>query len=452
MLLSGAYKLSQQAQGPGFLNSSRTKRGWNCYSSTSRPLQRSRSAAHSQQQQQQQQEVTELLTSLIPESLSLLDNDEELAALHARVQQEGQAALTREERQRRQRSLDNLGVPSFSQVLSKSGASPLRRSATKVLQINIGLFCNQACKHCHVESSPRRTEAMSREVAERCVALLRSAGNLSTLDITGGAPEFNPNFRYLVKAGRALGLDVIDRCNLTVLLEPGMEDLVDFLAEQGVHVVASLPCYSPTNVDAQRGKGVFERSIEGLQRLNAAGYGRPGSGLQLDLVYNPGGVFLAPPQSKLEPTYKQELKDAYGIEFNQLFCLNNMPIKRWADHLAKEGRLEEYMQVLVESFNPAAAEGLMCRDTLSVRYDGRLYDCDFNQQLDLGLPVVCGTSKHRGSGNGNGNGSGSRGRGAAMTVFDVESLDELMGRPIAVDNHCFGCTAGAGSGCQGATS
>ncbi|KAI7837484.1 hypothetical protein COHA_008675 [Chlorella ohadii] len=261
---------------------------------------------------------------------------------------------------------------------------------------------------------------MSRQVAERCVQLMEaSASSLSTVDITGGAPELMPQFRYLVQEARRLGLQVIDRCNLTVLLEPGQEDTAQFLADHQVRVVASLPCYSAENVNTQRGGGM----------LNAAGYGQPGSGLHLDLVYNPGGAFLAPPQSKLEPAYKQELAEHYRVTFNSLLCLNNMPIKRWADQLVKEGKLEEYMRLLVDAFNPAAAEGLMCRDTISVGWDGRLYDCDFNQQLELGLPHP----QHR-------------------TVFDIDSLAELTGGRIALGSHCFGCTAGAGSGCQGATS
>ncbi|KAL4429197.1 hypothetical protein ABPG77_010176 [Micractinium sp. CCAP 211/92] len=373
-------------------------------------------------------------TSLVPETLEQLAADEELQQLHARAAEVGQAALTREEAKLRQRSLDKLGAPPFGQVLKAAGCKLLVRGPAAILQLNTGLYCNQACRHCHVESSPMRTEMMSREVAERCMQLLAASctangGSVHTLDLTGGAPELTPQFRYLVQEGRRLGVEVIDRCNLTVLLEPGQEGLAQFLADHRVRVVASLPCYSSDNVNKQRGGGVFERSIKGLQMLNAVGYGQPGSGLQLDLVYNPGGVFLAPPQSKLEPAYKQELADNFGIQFNSLLCLNNMPIKRWADHLVKEGRLEEYMQLLVDSFNPAAADGLMCRDTLSVGWDGSLYDCDFNQQLGLGLP-----------------------RPGRRTIFDLESLDELTGDAIAVDSHCFGCTAGAGSGCQGSTS
>lgn len=341
----------------------------------------------------------------------------------------GQAALTREEARRRQRSLDALGAPPFEATCAAAGVSPLRRGAATVLQLNIGLYCNQACRHCHVESSPRRSEAMSAEVAARCVALMDASPSVATVDLTGGAPELAPQFEYLVREATARGLEVIDRCNLTVLLEPGQEGLAAFLAEHRVRVVASLPCYSPENVDAQRGGGVFARSVAGLRALNAAGYGRPGTGLALDLVYNPGGAFLAPPQAALEATYRTELREAYGVEFTSLFCLNNMPIKRWADELARRGEADAYMALLVNGFNPGAAEGLMCRDTASVGWDGRLYDCDFNQQLELGL---------------------GGGAGAPRSVFDVGSLEELTGRAIAVGSHCYGCTAGAGSSCGGA--
>lgn len=358
-----------------------------------------------------------------------MDSDTEQQALLARLATEGQAALTREEEAARRRSLAALGLPPFSQACATAGVSPLVRAACEIFQINVGLYCNQACGHCHVESSPRRTaEQMTRETAERCVALLDASPGVKTLDLTGGAPELNAQFRYLVGEGRRRGLEVIDRCNLTVLSEPGQADTAEFLAANGVRVVASLPCYTADNVDAQRGRGVFDRSIAGLQTLNALGYGRPGTGLVLDLVYNPGGVFLAPESSQLEAAYRSELAEAYGIHFSSLLCLNNMPIKRWADKLARKGRLEEYMGLLVGAFNPAAGEELMCRATVSVAWDGRLYDCDFNQQLDMGL-------------------GGDQG----LSVFDVGSLDELTGRRVAVASHCYGCTAGAGSSCQGAT-
>ncbi|KAK9866822.1 hypothetical protein WJX84_007664 [Apatococcus fuscideae] len=316
-----------------------------------------------------------------------MEADEEGKKLAQQLLARGQAAMTREERRARQRSLDSLGCPSFPALLQENNVSPMVRGTAKILQLNIGLYCNQACGHCHVESSPLRTEMMDRATAERCLHLAREAsgGALSTLDITGGAPELNSQFRYLVSGARVMGLEVIDRCNLTVLLEPGQEDLVPFLANEGVRIVASLPCYTIENVDEQRGRGVFERSIQGLKMLNAAGYGKEGSGLILDLVYNPNGIFLAPPQAKLQEAYKQELQDLFGISFNSLFCLNNMPIKRYADYLLRQGKLGEYLELLVNSFNPAAAEGVMCRDTVNVSWDGRVYDCDFNQQLEMGI-------------------------------------------------------------------
>jgi len=383
-------------------------------------------------------------SSLIPDTLADLEADPAHRALIAAVSVPGgQAKLTASERRARQRALDELGVPPFARFVAEkeaeggSGASPsppppsstLTRAATRVLQLNVGLYCNQACRHCHVESSPLRTEMMSLETAEACVALMEQrGGSLTTLDLTGGAPELNPAvFQRLVTAGRAAGLEVIDRCNLTVLSEPGQEGLAAFLAANGVKVVASLPCYTPSTVDAQRGRGVFDRSIDGLKALNALGYGLPGSGLVLDLVYNPAGASLAPPQAVLEPAYRAELKDVYGISFTNLLCLNNMPIKRFADDLARSpDGVRAYMDLLVSAFNPATLPALMCRDTLSVGWDGRLFDCDFNQQLDLPL--------------------GGR---PPRTVFELASLADLENQPIAVGCHCFGCTAGSGSGCGG---
>jgi len=250
---------------------------------------------------------------------------------------------------------------------------------------------------------------------------------VKTLDLTGGAPELHEQFRFLVREARALGVDVIDRCNLTVLYEEGQEDLPQFLAENKVKVVASLPCYSEANTDAQRGKGVFERSIAALRDLNAVGYGVEGSGLELDLMYNPGGAFLPPAQENLEVAYRSELRDTWGVEFSRLFTLTNMPIKRFADYLHREGKTSEYMSLLVENFNVAASVGVMCRDLISVSWDGTLYDCDFNQQLDM--PV----------------------RDEKKTIFDLDSCDDLVGSRIVADNHCFGCTAGSGSSCSGAT-
>lgn len=300
----------------------------------------------------------------------------------------------------------------------------LNRAPTKILQINIGLYCNQACGHCHVESSPlRKDENMMAETAARCLELLKNSPSITTLDITGGAPELNSNFRYLVRMARELrpDLEIIDRCNLTVLQEPGQEDLVTFLKEQKVHIIASLPCYSEENVDTQRGNGVFERSIAALLALNDAGYGVDPS-LPLDLVYNPLGAFLPPPQDKLEEQYKVRLAENFGILFNQLFTITNMPIKRFADFLHRRGELEEYMSLLVRNFNKNTVESLMCLDTVSVGWDGQIYDCDFNQQLGMGLGTTGG-----------------------RTVFDIECMEDLMNIRVRTDNHCFGCTAGMGS-------
>jgi radical SAM/Cys-rich protein len=327
----------------------------------------------------------------------------------------------KDERAARRRALDSLGIPSFAKYLQENHhvTSGLKRKSTvSVLQLNIGLYCNQACSHCHVESSPRLVDKMmAATTAARCLALIDE--NVQTLDITGGAPELNEQFRYLVAMARAKWphLEIIDRCNLTVLSEPGQEDLIDFLKEHKVRIVASLPCYSAGNVDKQRGKGVFERSIAGLLALNEAGYGT--ADLTLDLVYNPSGAFLPPSQSNLEKAYKKELEETYGIVFNRLLTITNMPIKRFADYLHRNKQMADYMELLVNSFNKDTLESVMCRDTISIGYDGSIYDCDFNQQLGM-------TKKKK-------------------TVFDVDSLDELVEDPILVDNHCFGCTAGMGS-------
>ncbi|GFR40117.1 hypothetical protein Agub_g671 [Astrephomene gubernaculifera] len=389
-------------------------------------------------------------TSLIPQTLREMEEDVELQEHLTTLAAAGQQALTREERLKRQRSLDALGAPSFYATCKSRGVAPLRRAAARTLQLNIGLLCNQACSHCHVESSPRRTqEQASRAVVDRCLELLAEAATrgsaVTTLDITGGAPELNENFRYLVQRAAPLGVEIIDRCNLTVLLEPGQEDLVAFLAAHKVRIVASLPCYSASNVDAQRGRGVFERSIAALRALNAAGYGQPGSGLQLDLVYNPGGAFLAPPQAKLEAAYRSELGQAYGISFSRLLALNNMPIKRFADWLVRRGQLQAYMGTLVEAFNAEAGAALMCRDTVSVRWDGTVYDCDFNQQLDM---AIMQQQQQPGEEAEAGSGAGASSR--PLSIWDISSLKQLTGRPIRCDNHCYGCTAGSGSSCQGA--
>jgi len=272
---------------------------------------------------------------------------------------------------------------------------------------------------------------MDRETAERVLALIPSSPSIKTLDLTGGAPELCDSFRFLVEGASAMGLTILDRCNLTVLSEPGQEDLADFLAEHKVQIVASLPCYSADNVDVVRGKGVFERSIDGLKKLNSLGYGVEGTGLELHLVYNPNGAFLAPEQGKLEVAYKSELSQCYGITFNSLLALNNMPVNRYSEYLNRTNELEKYMNLLVDNFNEQAVDGLMCRNLFSVGWDGRIFDCDFNQQLDM---PIKGQKKSQ------------------LTVFDIDSLESLAKTPISVGQHCFGCTAGCGSSCSGSTS
>ena len=319
----------------------------------------------------------------------------------------------------------------FALHLQDANLPELRRSRVRTLQLNITKRCNLACHHCHVASGPNRTESMDARTAERVIELLAANPGIETLDLTGGAPELNPHFRYVVREARALRRKVIDRCNLTILYEPGQEDTADFLAEQGVNVVASLPCYSRENVEKQRGRGVFDKSIEALKRLGELGYAKPGSGLELDLVYNPVGSFLPPEQRKLEAEYRDELRQLFGIEFNALFAIANMPIQRFAQDLVRDGELENYMSLLVTHFNPETVPALMCRDLLSVGHDGQLYDCDFNQMLEIELG----------------------GRDGAFTIWDIEQFDGLEGlegATIATGAHCFGCTAGVGSSCGGA--
>jgi radical SAM/Cys-rich protein len=313
----------------------------------------------------------------------------------------------------------------FARKLEREGLV-VDRTPLEILQVNLTARCNLACTHCHVESGPKRREALDARGIARLVELMGTAPTLHTLDLTGGAPELHPQFRELVAAGRARGLKVIDRCNLTVLLEDGQEDTADFLARQGVAVVASLPCYTPGNVNKQRGKGVFGQSITALQQLNALGYGQPGSGLELDLVYNPIGARLPPSQRSLEDDYRHRLHDDFGIAFNNLFTITNMPIKRFLHELERDGHLDDYMQLLIDNFNPQAALGVMCRNLVSVGWDGGLYDCDFNQMLGIEL-----------------------GR-ARTTLWDIARLDEIEARDIAFARHCYGCTAGSGSSCAGA--
>ncbi len=318
----------------------------------------------------------------------------------------------------------------FEATLEAHHCGPLVREETRTLQINVGKLCNQACHHCHVDAGPKRTEIMTRAVAEQIMELLGRSPTVEVVDITGGAPELNPNFRWLVAEARRQGRHVIDRCNLTVLFQPGMEDLPEFLAEHQVEIIASLPCYTAENVDKQRGRGVFDKSIRALQVLNQISYGMPDSSLALNLVYNPLGAFLPPPQDRLEADYRKELLDHFGIEFHHLFTLTNLPIKRFADFLVRNGQYAAYMGLLVNHFNPRNVPNLMCRSLVSVGWDGKLYDCDFNQMLELSMS------------------SGPRTLG--LTIWNLDSFSGLSGRRITTGSHCFGCTAGAGSSCGGA--
>ena len=308
-------------------------------------------------------------------------------------------------------------------LLLHSDFPPVHRASLETLQVNLGYLCNLSCVHCHVNAGPHRTEQMERETIDVLLALLDRAA-IHTLDLTGGAPELNPHFRYLVREARALGVHVIDRCNLTVLLEPGQEDLGDFLAEQQVEICASLPCYVQENVEAQRGKGVYDASIQALQQLNALGYGAERI---LNLVYNPVGPVLPPPQEALETDYRRELKERFGIRFNHLMTITNMPISRFGSVLLAQGQYTEYMHLLRENFSQSNMETLMCRRLLSVDWQGFLYDCDFNQMLDL--PLLASDRRRH-----------------IRDLLSTLTLDE----PIITGEHCYGCAAGQGSSCGGA--
>jgi radical SAM/Cys-rich protein len=310
-------------------------------------------------------------------------------------------------------------------LLRSTGFPSLRRRALEILQVNIGYKCNMSCVHCHVNAGPNRTEMMDSETLALIPKILE-ARDLHTLDLTGGAPELHTGFRELVRSTRALGCKVIDRCNLTILFEPGQEDLAEFLAGQQVEVVASLPCYLHDNVDRQRGKGTFDKSIAALKRLNEVGYGLPGSGLALNLVYNPQGATLPPDQSALQDAYQRELFTRFGIVFNRLLVIANMPIQRFGSMLISKGQFNDYMHLLHNNFVEANLESVMCRDLVSVDWQGYLYDCDFNQQLGLSL-----SGKER------------------MHLRDLLEHD-VYGRQIRVADHCYGCTAGQGSSCGGA--
>jgi radical SAM/Cys-rich protein len=314
----------------------------------------------------------------------------------------------------------------FERTLSTQRMDPLVRPLPQTLQINLGKHCNQACRHCHVDAGPTRTEAMSSPTIDRLLHVLGNSPSIGTVDITGGAPELHPEFRRIVAAAHGMGKRTIDRCNLTVLSVPGQEGTAAFLAEHRTEVVASLPCYGPENVNKQRGGGVFDQSIHGLRMLNELGYGHPDSDLCLNLVYNPIGAFLPPDQADLEEDYKRQLADAHGIVFNRLYTITNMPIARFKSDLARAGKLQSYMALLTEHFNPAAVANLMCRDLVSVSHEGKLYDCDFNQMLDI--PAAS----------------------AAQDLWDLNSFETMNGSAITTGSHCLGCTAGAGSSCGGA--
>lgn len=316
-------------------------------------------------------------------------------------------------------------------LLTATDFPPLRRARFDTLQVNLGYRCNQSCLHCHVNAGPTRTEAMDADTVALVLQVLQ-ARRPRMLDLTGGAPELNPHFRDLVRGARALGVQVIDRCNLTILSEPGHEDLAEFLAAQGVDVTASLPCYSVADVDRQRGDGVFERSIAGLRRLNALGYGHEGGPLVLNLVYNPQGASLPPPQAALEADYKRELAVHFGVRFNRLFAITNMPIQRFGSTLVSKGSFAGYMRLLRASYHADNLDTVMCRSTVSVDWQGDLYDCDFNQMLGLHARL------------------GRPGRAHQRTHLRDLLQEDPVGESIRIADHCYGCTAGQGSSCGGA--
>lgn len=324
----------------------------------------------------------------------------------------------------------------FDTLLAAHGMPSLERRLPTTLQVNLGKVCNQACRHCHVDASPTRTESMDARTVAQVLSVLATSPSIQTVDLTGGAPELNPHFRRLVDAARASGADVTVRCNLTVLAEPGQEDLAEFYASRRVTVIASLPCYTPGNTDAQRGAGAFGRSIAALLTLNGAGYGEHEGAevpeqqraLRLHLVYNPSGPCLPPPQTALEADYRRHLTDDFAVRFDHLLAITNMPIHRFAEDLDRNGNLDSYRALLSDAFEPAAVAAVMCRDLVNVDWDGALADCDFNQMLGMEL------------------GAGRR------TIFDVQDLGGLQGQAISTGDHCLGCTAGQGSSCGGAIS
>jgi radical SAM/Cys-rich protein len=314
-------------------------------------------------------------------------------------------------------------------LLENSDFPAICRGKLTTLQVNLGYVCNQQCLHCHVNAGPKRTEIMNKDTIDQVLRFLR-ASDVSLLDLTGGAPELNINFRYLVEKTRALGIRVMDRCNLTIVNESGQEDLAEFLATHQVEITASLPCYLQENVDKQRGKGVFDGSLQGLRKLNELGYGVEGSGLILNLVYNPVGPYLPPSQEELQADYKKHLGDAYGVQFNQLFTLTNMPIQRFGSTLVSKGQFDDYMQLLRDAYQESNLASVMCRNLISVDWQGCDFDCDFNQMLKLPAMISSKPKTH---------------------IADLIGED-LVGKPIVVMDHCYGCTAGQGSSCGGALS
>ncbi len=321
------------------------------------------------------------------------------------------------------KTLESANFKRFKEQLEAINLHPLKPTDIEILQINLGKLCNQVCEHCHVDAGPDRTEIMTKEVLEACINAAKNPA-IHTVDLTGGAPEMNPSFMWFVSEISQLGKKIIVRSNLTILTYKKYLDIPQFFKDNNVTVISSLPCYTEGNVDGQRGNGVFKRSIEALQKLNSLGYGKQNSGLELNLVYNPTGIGLPPEQAALQSDYKRELKEMFDIEFNNLYTITNLPISRFLDFLLKEGKYEKYMNKLIESFNPVAAEEVMCRNTISVGWDGKLFDCDFNQMLELGV-----ASKSQN-----------------ILTFDNE---ELKNRNIILGQHCYGCTAGSGSSCQG---
>jgi radical SAM/Cys-rich protein len=330
------------------------------------------------------------------------------------------------ESQKQLKLLQEVGLTPFEEKLKDSGLYPLQPVDLEIFQINVGKMCNQVCKHCHVDAGPDRREIMTRETMQLCLDAIDQT-NCKTIDLTGGAPEMNPDFRWFVEQLSKKGKHIIVRCNLTIIVaNKKYNDLPDFFKKHNVEVVSSLPYFSATKTDAQRGDGVFEQSIRALKMLNAVGYGVPGTGMKLNLVYNPSGAFLPPDQSELQGEFHKKLKSRYEVVFNELLAITNIPISRFLQYLVASGNYEGYMEKLVNAYNPVAAANVMCRNTLSIGWDGYIYDCDFNQMLDLKVAT----------------------KGKHLSEFNIRSLQE---RSIIVNQHCYGCTAGAGSSCGGAT-